>query len=195
MELDPMNPTWQRLGETQLRAEADVVARARDRARQLELLVRVRDRYETLIGLALLPVFLLLAWYTPYPLSRAGAVIIAICCVLIPLRLRAARRPPPSPAQDFTTVVRMERERVQAQCELLRSVAWWYFGPLLVGVSLFMIGPLSAWPAVLAVTAATAFMVWLWAQNQRVIRLELDPWDRELQRILDDSEGPGGGAP
>jgi Flp pilus assembly protein TadB len=73
------------------------VAAVRERAAELDQAVRRRDRIETALALALLPIFAWVAWATPHPASAAGAVIVALACVVIPIRLRLARRRRPDP--------------------------------------------------------------------------------------------------
>ena len=64
------------------------------------------------------------------------------------------------------------------------SVIWWYAGPIWLGVTLFMVGPLSLWPAVIAVLLSTVFMgliVWL---NRAAVRTQIDPRIAELEALI-----------
>lgn len=78
-----------------------------------------------------------------------------------------------------------ERAKVNAQIGLLENILWWYIAPLAVGVVLVVLG-LSGWTGfTLGYTASVGVLsggiYWL---NQRAVRRELKPRQRELTRLL-----------
>jgi hypothetical protein len=186
MEIEDLRGAWRRQGEEGAAADSSAeLRRVRERAEELSKTVARRDRLETLVAVALLPVFAWLAFRTSLPVSKAGAAIIAVACVLIPLRLRWARGSSPDPTLPTTDFLRRERERVQTQARLLRSVLYWYLAPLGIGVVLFVGGsPVAvAWKVAYAVIV-TAFFGWVLHLNHRAVATELEPRLRELDLIL-----------
>jgi len=185
MRFEELRETWATSWAEHRGDGAKDVARIHAAGVHLDLTIRMRDGMEAIVGVVLLPGFAWVAYATPHTLSRIGAILIAVCCVVIPLRMRAARRPAPDPGLPLIETVRLERDRVRAQQRLLRTSTWWYAAPLFVGVSLFMIGPLPPGIGLLAVAFAAAVFAWLVRRNNLVLRLELDPWARELDRLAD----------
>lgn len=188
MRFDELGRVWTGQGQGGDPGAPVDLARVQDSGLRLSAQIRLRDGTETIVALLLGPVFVWLAVATPYLISRIGAGIIALCCLIIPLWFRAARRPPPDPGLPVADAVEAELARVQAQRNLLRRTAWWYAGPIWVGVTLFMIGPLPAWAAVPVAAGAAALMAWLVRHNHIVVRLQLDPWAEELEQAMREIE-------
>lgn len=188
MELEPMSAAWQRIGGDPADHEA-VTRMVREGGLRLELHLSVRDRRETWIAWILVPVFVWLAVITPHRLSALGAGIVVLSCVLIPFVLRASRVEPLSASLPLVDAIRLELRRVEAQRRILRTVAWWYAGPLWLGVTLFIAGPLSPAAAGGAAVLTACFFGGLVAWNQVVVRRELDPRLAELRLALDAEDG------
>jgi hypothetical protein len=186
MQLDDLKGEW--LGDdSERRPIADAeIARIRARAAELHRAVRRRDRLEIAAALLVLPIFIWLAFRTSFQVSRLGALIVAAASIVIPLRLRAAQRPAPDYSLPLKAMLHAELESAQAQKRLLSSVVWWYAGPIWLGVTLFMIGPLSKWPAVLATAASTVFMGLVAMLNRSAVREQIDPRIAELQALLEE---------
>jgi hypothetical protein len=186
MDLDRLRDGWRQEGDgTMRRPEQEELAMIRARALELDRIVRRRDRLETAVALLLLPLFAWLSVVGRFELSRLGAALIAISCVIIPLRLKWARRAPPDPGQPTTRVLEQELARVRAQQRLLGSVLWWYLAPLGVGVVLFVAGASpSPWLTGAYAALVAAFFAWLWRLNRRAVRDELTPRARELETLL-----------
>jgi hypothetical protein len=188
-ELDDYRNAWRQLGSPDAAPSATTAGSRRETAQiqraaaRLDTLVRLRDRGETVVALLLLPVFTWLAYATPHALSRAGAIIIALCCLIVPLRLRRARRPPPDLTRPLALAIADEVARIEAQRDLLNGLFWWYAGPLWLGVTLFIIGPLDVAPAVLVTLVTTLLMAWLVYRNRALVRDELDGWSEELRSV------------
>jgi hypothetical protein len=186
MTFEELPQFWQNAGSTGPVPET-VLREVAQRSRALETTVRRRDRVEGGVALLLAPVFAACAVYAAHPVGRAGAVILALACLAIPLRLRAARSvfTPGALDRPFHAFVRAERERVRAQVELLRSVLWWYLLPLGVGVVLFFSGGTRSLPAsaVYAVVVAL-FYAWLYRLNQQAVDAELLPRLLQLDAVL-----------
>lgn len=186
MQFEDLPRLWQATGADAAIPDAllaDVTRRSRDLARD----VRRRDRLETLCALFVAPVFAACVVFGAHPVARLGAAILAIACLLIPLRLRSARRlfETTSPDRPLHAFLKDERERVLAQERLLRSVLWWYLLPLGVGVVLFFGGGVrSLAPAIAYGIVVVAFYGWLYRLNQRAVADELEPRLRDLEAAL-----------
>jgi hypothetical protein len=184
MHFDELRMRWYQNQSPHEAADA-VIARVRARSLELHRAIRKRDRIEILTAAVLLPAFLWLAYVTRFPESRIGALIVAASCVFIPLRLRAAQRLSPDYTLSLQDMVRHELESALAQKRLLSSVAWWYAGPIWLGVTLFMIGPLSLWPSVAATIGSTLVMALIVAVNRSAVRTEIEPRIAELRALLE----------
>jgi hypothetical protein len=198
--LDDLREAWRRRGadggpEAAGPDPAGELAAVRERAHRLEAAVRRRDRIETLVALALLPVFSVFALRGGTVTGRLGATILAVACLFIPLRLRAARRHPPDPGLPVATFLRLELDLVLRQRRLLLTVPFWYLGPLALGVILFFAGGRAGpWLTAIYAVAVVLFFAWLYRLNRNAVTSELDPRERELRlwvRLTDE----GGEAP
>jgi hypothetical protein len=158
------------------------LANVKERAMKLERQIRLRDRLEAGAAMVALPAFIWAAIETPYPISRTGALLIAVACIVIPIRLRLARRPPPDPAAPIATSLRAELVRVRAQEQLLKTVGWWYVGPLAVGLLLLVNGAgAPGWFEIGFSGGATAFLIAVYRANRRVVDQKLVPQANQLE--------------
>ncbi|MGH7445333.1 MAG: hypothetical protein ACREKM_10670 [Longimicrobiales bacterium] len=189
MEFDEMVEAWRRQ-PTPATDPAQELRAVRARAADLARTVRRRDWIETGIALVLLPLFAWQAARGPTLLASIGAAIIAVACILIPLRLRHARGRSPDPTLPVLDALRAELQRVRAQERLLGTVAWWYFGPLGIGVILF-VGGSSASAAFRIGYAVVVVLLYggLLHLNLRAVRDIYGPLARELETWIADIEG------
>jgi hypothetical protein len=198
MSLDHLRESWRREALSPPgRKPAEELAAVTERAADLDRAVRRRDRIETAVALALVPIFGWVAWATPHPVSAVGAAIVALASVVIPVRLRLARRRQPVPGLPLAQSLRAELDRIRAQERLLGSVAWWYLAPLGAGVILFMAGapvaPLFKVGYAAVVVLFFGRLLWL---NLEAVRRDLRPVARELESWLadlDEASTAGGG--
>jgi hypothetical protein len=169
------------------------VAQVRDRAVELDQIVRLRDRVETWTALAVLPVFGWLAYRVPAPVAKVGALLIVLGCIITPLRLRAARGGAIDRTRPVVEVLRRERDWATSQRHLLASVGWWYLAPLLGGVALFFAGsrgPIGVKVAGITATALMGFV--LLVANRRAAERELVPFIRQLDDTIRELHVTGG---
>lgn len=171
------------------RDPAGEIRSVRERAEALDRAVRRRDRIETGVALALLPVFVWFAVTTSRPVSAVGAWILVAACIVTPLRLRAARTPRPEPGRPLAQGLRAELDRVRRQERLLGSVAWWYVGPSVLG-SVLLVGGGSGSLAAKGLygLAVIALGVWIVRLNRAAVRRNLAPVARTLDQWLTDLE-------
>lgn len=198
MEFDEMVEAWRRQ-PTPATDPAQELRAVRARAARIARTVRRRDWIETGTALVLLPVF---AWWAvdgPTLMSSIGAAIIAVACIVIPLKLRHARGPEPDPTAPVLDALRAELRRVRAQERLLSTVAWWYFGPLGIGVIL-LVGGTNTSAALRIGYAIVVVMVFggLLHLNLRTARdicwpvaRDLEMWIAELEKASDEGDTDG----
>ena len=113
MDFNQLSEAWRRLPPLSQESPAEMLELVQRRARELRQVVRMRDRIETGVALLMLPLFGWLAVVVRHDLSRVGAVIIAVACALIPLRLRAARKDAADPGQTLVSQLRAELLQVE----------------------------------------------------------------------------------
>lgn len=178
-------------------APADVsetIIAVRRRAGALARAARTRDLIETTLAFLMLPLFVWLAFRIPYPVSKAGAVLVAAGCVVVPVRLRQARGYPVDPSLPVSVALEAARAHLQAQARLLRSVLWWYLVPLLGGVMLLFlgapIGPLGHAASVVVVVGSAAV---LHRANAGAARRHLDPLIVRLTELSNEFAAPDSG--
>ncbi len=186
MEFEQLPSLWQKdAGESAV--PAAVLASVEDRARRLARDVRRRDLVESGLALIIAPFFGACVFLGAHPVARIGAAILTVSCLLIPLRLRAARRRfEPAPREgSLRAFLLAERERVRAQAQLLRSVLWWYLLPLGLGVVLLFGGGTRSFALSLGYALLViAFYAWIYRLNQGVVARELDPRRDQLDTLL-----------
>ena len=87
---------------------------------------------------------------------------------------------------------RAERERVQAQISLLRSVPLWYLGPILLGANLFVAGFKGFFPEAFGFLVVSLLLsVLIYWLNLRAVRRHLLPMRRELDSLIGELEPNG----
>lgn len=165
---------------------SESAARVIARVRALQVHTRRRDRIETGVAIAMLPFFAWLVMKAPSMVSRIGAALICLGCLLTIFRLRQARRHDPDASLALADSLRAELRWTEAQERLLRSVAWWYIAPLCGGAMLFVVGgdaPTLFRVGYAAVTIAFACV--LFFLNRHAARQEIAPRSAELRASLE----------
>jgi hypothetical protein len=181
-EIDDLKDAWRRRLAEGGQEPSRELARVRERAGALEAGVRRRDWIESGVALALLPVFAYFAVRAGDPVSRVGAAVVTLSCLLIPLRLRAARRRTPDPSLPVATFLRLQLDLVVSQRRLLLTVPLWYLAPLGVGVVLFVAGASpSPWLTAIYGAIVGVFLYRLYRLNRDAVTAQLEPRERELR--------------
>lgn len=188
MRLDNMKDAWQH----HMREDNNLAGRledARARAAALDADVRRRDRRESVVALVMAPLFLLMAVAATTAMSRIGALVVVAACLYIPMRLRAARRTFATAGLPVADALRTELRQVQSQERLLGSATLWYFGPLGLGIGLYIAGgPAPVTFRAVMIAALVVLYGGLAAWNVRVARRDVAPVAAALRESLDELE-------
>ena len=157
----------------------------RKKARQFEKRINRRNLREYIGGAVSLAVFTYYIFKFPNPVVRAGcALIIAgTLCILLQIYKRAT--PGRLPADmALTASLEYHRRELVRQRDLLRSVWWWYLGPLVPGLVVFAAGIAPRRGAAAVINALPFFcilglVIWL---NHRAAQV-LDRRIAELENL------------
>jgi len=186
MNFDAIPDAWRSAGEPPSDPAAEL-AGVRARAAALERGVRRRDWLETGAALLLVPIFAWLALTTSSALSAAGAAIVVVAAIMIPIRLRWARRAAPDPTLPVAQLLEAEVTRLRRQERLLMTAAWWYFAPLAAGAVLFVAGtPVPVAMRIGYAVLVAILSIALVGLTRRAARARIHPLIRELEGWLAD---------
>jgi Flp pilus assembly protein TadB len=119
----------------------------RYRSRRLARIVSRRNLREYVAAAMVAVACGYLAWTTPLPLMRVGAVLSVLGVIFIVYYLHrhgAARAMPADMA--LTSCLQFHRRELERQRDLLRGVWKWYLAPLLPGLILFYVASILAHP-------------------------------------------------
>jgi hypothetical protein len=199
MHFEQLRAVWQQhLGRSLGRSEVDLVARLLEQfALDFERKIRRRDMMESAAALAAVVLFGLAALRMPTIVGKLGCLIVVAWAVFIIVKLRRARRVGKRPAESLPLLdfFSEEREHLVRQIRLLRSVAWWYISPCLLGANLvFWANSRSTIASVSYLVGTLLFGLFIWWLNRRAVRLHLQPMLDEIDRVTREltSEDPIG---
>jgi hypothetical protein len=161
----------------------------RSRAMKFESQIRLRNRRETIVAGVMIPIFALFLRWFPSPLERAGSILIIAGILFVIYRMNSMAAPAGVPAGGgLETCVAFHRRELERQRDLLRSIAFWYLGPLVPGLVLFNLAviaphirpghPTDWWRALPFLAIAAAWFRFTIRLNRRAAHT--------LQRAIDD---------
>ena len=112
----------------------------------------------------------------PNPMIRTGSALIiaGTLCVVVQLYKRASPGTLPADA-PLTESIAFHRSELVRQRDLLRSVVWWYIGPIVPGLVVFGLGITLRHRAAALLSGAVLFCVLglvIWANRRAAVRLE-----------------------
>ncbi|HSH44486.1 MAG TPA: hypothetical protein VK966_01400 [Longimicrobiales bacterium] len=190
MSMDELKELWQSQGTEGAPApEAEVLATVKRKAADMEKTIRRRDRREVVVAVVVSAFFLPLL-LEPSWVVRAGVLLYVATSGITWYRLRRARLSErDDPAASMLDTVRTERRRVEAQIQLLDSVAWWYVIPFALSVILIF-GGLNGLTLLTAGYSVAVVLLGLFILhlNRAAVRDDLWPRHEELTRILASAE-------
>jgi len=193
-EMDRFKAAWQRqpMDAALDNDAAQAVIAIRQRLERLHRTLRWRDGLETGSAVAGMILFACLAGALRGALVRIGAVVVVAGLGLVIAKLHRAHAGDRARAflsvRDFCVA---EMASVDAQVALLNSVAWWYLGPVIVGINLFFAGLAGVNLKSLAYLAVTLLLaVYIYRINRRTVRQTLQPIRDRLAAILEQVDSP-----
>lgn len=194
MTFDDLSSTWQQQNERPLSPEEReaMVARICRRVERVGGTIFRRDLIETVVGVALVFFFGRMVFYFDDLISKSGAGFLVIWILFIIWRLhrtRTIQRPAPidAPVREFC---RIERDRLERQIQLLRSVLWWYIAPIIVGANVVYIGTNGLGRQSLFYAFLTGLMAWgVYLANRAAASSGLVPLRDEVSNVLGQLEG------
>ncbi|WP_412069619.1 hypothetical protein [Rubrivirga sp. IMCC43871] len=140
---DALQAVWQTADAPAPTVGADALAEARDEADRFDRTLRWRDRREY-AGAIFVAVMFGRGFPSADGLDRVGIVLAVLGAAFVCVWMWRAqrRRPPVAPGAPTAEALRVALERVEIQIRLLRTVAWWYLLPLMIGPVLMGVGGL-----------------------------------------------------
>ena len=153
--------------------------------------IKHRNSGEIALALALIPIFTLIGYYTPYLLSRLGVGIIILGCLIVILKLLHTRKQ--KPKNDNTTNLKQQlitsKIYVEQEKKLLNTVLYWYILPLFVGGILFTAGkPKSLWLLGFFILIQILVSGYIWRLNKRAVKNEFNPLIEQIEATLEELE-------
>ena len=192
-ELDRFKSAWRGAEAHGVQAASTVNALPAIRARVARMRrdVLARDRRETWAGVAAAILFVVFSTRTTAAVPRIGYAVSIAAMAVIVLRLRRVRNVAKARTTDASVLAfcRAEQVNVNDHIRLLRTVLWWYLGPLMVGVNLVVFGLAGLRPLTLLFLVATLLLTAVvYLANIRAVKRQLMPIRDELDRLIAEFE-------
>ena len=200
MNPDNLKQAWQsQPAQPRLTIDAALLLRmVQQNHRQFSATIFWRDVREVVVGVMLVPTWLILGYFMALPWTWYLVLpgVVWGFGFIVWYRLRH-RRPPPEQSASLRECVQRMLVDVENQIWLLRNVLWWCLLPLTPAMLVFVghIGWASrhtGWPAATAMLFTGSVIVgvhaWVWWLNQYAIRTQLEPKREELEALLNDLE-------
>lgn len=149
---DDLQAVWQTADDSAPEIGPEALAAIRTEADRFDRAIRWRDRREYAAA-AFVAVMFARGFPSASPVGRVGVVLAVLGAAFVCAWMwRAQRqRPPVAPGAPLAEALRVALARVEIQIRLLRTIAWWYLLPLMVGPLLMALSGFAA-----AVTSETA---------------------------------------
>lgn len=153
--------------------------------------IKHRNYTEIFVAILLIPIFTVVAYSTPYPLSRLGAGLIVLYCFFIIIKLSHTRKQ--KNKIDYTTTLKQQlittKTYIEKEKRLLNTVWYWYLLPPFAGCILFWAGiPMSKWMLGLLILFAALVNGSIWWLNQRAVKKGMNPLIEEIEATLEELE-------
>ena len=134
--------------------------------------ITTRNLREYIGGALVAIIFLWIAFHSPTPLIRAGALLVVASGLWIIFYLRSYGDRPPDPSQNLADYQLALLERYDRQIRLLKSVKMWYLLPMYIGLMVMSFGLAKqhsaafVWSDLLAPAIYTAVFAVIWWLNE-----------------------------
>lgn len=108
---------------------------------RLHRFVKYRDLMDTVPAIAIIPAFAYYAFTGPFLLPNVASGLISLWAIYLILRLRKAKKnKPDSMTGTYMEYLQKNRQFLLDQKELMDTILYWAVLPLVILVSLFLIG-------------------------------------------------------
>jgi len=171
-------------------SDAELMRLVQEKSRTFDKRIWWRDVRESLAALVILVGFGWIAWTTS-GLAQLGALVIMGCGVYIPWHLYKTRARHAQVPTDGAVVERLraEQAKVDAQIDLIQSIAVWYLAPLGVGALLLIVGADGwTWSSLGQAVVVVGAGIGAYLLNQRAVRNDLRPRRDELTNLIEGAE-------
>ena len=150
MNLDDFKSDWKEQHNELAKDRFDTLdADMASHVTRFESAIRRRDLIETAAAVFVVVFFGVFLWFVPCPtIMQVGIGIIILGVIEAVAVMHWTRHRDEQPKQDLPLLdyCTAEIKRVDRQIQLLRSVNWWYSGPMLLGCCVMIYGMLSSIP-------------------------------------------------
>lgn len=150
--------------------------------------IKQRNMREIWVAILVMPIFALTAWFAPNYISKAGALLVIPACIYIIHKLRGVRK---MKKEDNSAPLHLYllqyRNYISREMELLSTVLYWYILPLLLPLSIFIIG-LKRYPSMLVLLAVGCFAYYV---NKREIKRYFIPLLKQIDTDIANIEESG----
>ena len=190
--MNSANP-WKESNKKSLNSEQlqqSILKICRKTAKQHRTLFR-RDMIEMIAALVVLFFFGRMLFRVDNWVSQLGAVVVLAGTVnaMYQLNRRRLYKKPLSIDCAVKEYLHSEKEANEFQIGLLKSIAWWYIIPLMIGANLVFVGSIKVILLILGYLIVTLLLGWLvYRINQSAIKKQFLPIQVELEKLLQDLE-------
>lgn len=192
MQLDDIKRVWKRQ-ETDPDMEysqSELMMLINNKMTSLEKDIRSRDIIEWIACAVVIAVFGFYFFIFSSFWMKAGSVIIVSSAIFIAYKLKIAQ---PDTLNDEISAnssinehLKEELEKIETQKDLLQNIAWWYIGPICIGLIVFTIGfQLAAIFKIFYIVIVLAMGAGIWYLNQKAVADRFDPLIREIRESLE----------
>ncbi len=112
------------------------------RSQALERKIRRRNLREHAAGIVVALAFGWIAWVSAAPLARLGAALVVAGDLVVMITLARRGKPTSAPDALVARCLDWQRQELERERALLAGIRWWYLGPLVPGVTLFLLSRL-----------------------------------------------------
>jgi uncharacterized membrane protein YdcZ (DUF606 family) len=148
----------------------------RSKAQQFEKRVSRRNLREYIGGAIGIAIFTFYVFKFPSPMARTGSLLIIAGLVVIMIQIYKRASPGRLPVDlALTASLEFHRRELVRQRDLLRSVWWWYLGPLVPGLVVFVAGIAPPRGAAAVINAVPFFCILglvIWLNHRAALRLD-----------------------
>lgn len=187
---DPSTPDSTNDMNSQTLSNSEILRLVQEKSQEFEETIRERDLIESVVALVLVAFFGWIAW-TSSGLAQIGALVVVAGCIFIPWRMYRSRAQHADLPADCSLADRLhaEREKIETQIDLLRSIAVWYIAPITTGLVIHFIGREGwSWVSLVLILFLFGGSCWIYIINHRAVRRDLRPRHDEITDMIEQIE-------